>query len=101
MDTSDPRIQFNEQGVCEYCNNFKNNITPSWNTGSQGAAALARMAEQIKVDTKDQDFDAIIGISGGLDSSYAAYVAVKKMGLRTIAVSRRCRLEHRSGGGQY
>ena len=42
------------------------------------------MAEQIKADTQGKDFDAIIGLSGGLDSSYAAYVAVKKMGLRPL-----------------
>lgn len=84
MDTSDPRIQFDDQGICEYCNNFKNTIAPSWNTDAQGAAALDRMAEQIKADTRGKDFDAIIGLSGGLDSSYAAYVAVKKMGLRPL-----------------
>lgn len=84
MDTSDPRIQFDAQGVCEYCNNFKTTIQPSWDTGVQGVAALARMSEQIKADTQGKDFDAIIGLSGGLDSSYAAYVAVKKMGLRPL-----------------
>lgn len=84
MDTSDPRIQFDDQGVCEYCNNFKTTIVPSWDTGAKGAAALVRMAEQIKTDTKGKNFDAIIGLSGGLDSSYAAYVAVKKMGLRPL-----------------
>ncbi len=84
MDKSDPRIYFDDQGVCEYCNNFKITIAPSWDTGTQGAAALARMADQIKADTQGKDFDAIIGLSGGLDSSYAAYVAVKKMGLRPL-----------------
>lgn len=84
MDTSDPRIQFDDQGVCEYCNNFQTNIQPSWDTGDQGEAALKRMADQIKADTKGKEFDAIIGLSGGLDSSYAAYVAVKKMGLRPL-----------------
>ena len=84
MDTSDPRIQFDDQGVCEYCNNFKATIAPSWDTGVQGEVALARMAEEIKADTQGKDFDAIIGLSGGLDSSYAAYVAVKKMGLRPL-----------------
>lgn len=84
MDTSDPRIKFDNQGVCEYCNNFKNTIEPSWDTGDAGRANLARMAEQIKADTHGKDFDAIIGLSGGLDSSYAAYVAVKKMGLRPL-----------------
>lgn len=84
MDTSDPRIQFDEHGVCEYCANFKTNIQPNWDTGAQGAAALARMADKIKADTKGKEFDAIIGLSGGLDSSYVTYVAVKKMGLRPL-----------------
>lgn len=84
MDTSDPRIVFDDQGVCEYCNNFKTTIAPYWDTGTESSLALERMAEQIKTDTKGQDFDAIIGLSGGLDSSYAAYVAVKKMGLRPL-----------------
>lgn len=65
MDTSDPRIRFDDQGVCEYCNNFKITIQSSWDTGEQGAAALARMAEQIQADTRGKEFDAIIGLSGG------------------------------------
>ena len=84
MDTSDPHIQFDDHGVCEYCNNFKTTIQPNWDTGAQGAAALAHMAEQIKADTQGKEFDAIIGLSGGLDSSYAAYIAAKKMGLRPL-----------------
>lgn len=84
MDTSDSQIQFDNQGLCEYCNNFKSAILPSWNTGEKGSVALARMADKIKSSTQGKDFDAIIGLSGGLDSSYAAYVAVKKMGLRPL-----------------
>ena len=84
MDTSDPRIQFDDQDFCEYCNNFKNSVLPNWNIGVQGAVDLTRMAEQIKADTQDQDFDCIIGLSGGLDSSYCAFVAKEKMGLRPL-----------------
>jgi N-acetyl sugar amidotransferase len=84
MDTSDPRIQFDNQGSCEYCNNFKAAIQPGWDTGAKGSEALRLMSEQIKLDAKGKEFDAIIGLSGGLDSSYAAYVAVKKMGLRPL-----------------
>lgn len=84
MDTSDPRIQFDNQGSCEYCNNFRTAIQPGWDTGAKGSEALRLMSEQIKVDAKGKEFDAIIGLSGGLDSSYAAYVAVKKMGLRPL-----------------
>ena len=84
MDTSDPRIQFDNQGSCEYCNNFRSAIQPSWDTGAKGSEALRLMSEQIKLDSKGKEFDAIIGLSGGLDSSYAAYVAVRKMGLRPL-----------------
>lgn len=84
MDTSDAHIQFDGGGVCDYCNNFVKRISPNWNTGHEGKAALLRQAKQIKADGKGRDFDAIIGLSGGLDSSYAAYVAVEKMGLRPL-----------------
>jgi hypothetical protein len=84
MDTSDPHIQFDDQGVCEYCSNFKNSILPNWNISVQGTVDLIRMSEQIKADTQGQDFDCIIGLSGGLDSSYCAFVAKEKMGLRPL-----------------
>ena len=81
MDTSDPNITFDEKGVCDYCNNFTNEILPNWHTDTQGAAELAVLAEKIKAEGRGKDFDCIIGLSGGLDSSYAAYVAKEKMGL--------------------
>lgn len=84
MDTTDPHIRFDEEGVCEYCNNFEQTIRPNWDTGAGGAQALARLAERIKADGKGKDFDCIIGLSGGLDSSYATYVAKEKMGLRPL-----------------
>ena len=84
MDTSDPRISFDEHGVCDYCNNFENSIKPSWDTGVKGATELASLASKIKAEGKNKKFDCIIGLSGGLDSSYAAYIAVKKMGLRPL-----------------
>lgn len=84
MDTSDSKIHFDINGVCEYCNNFRKVISPHWDTGSAGEAALAHMSHLIKRDAKGKDFDVVIGLSGGLDSSYAAYVATKKMGLRPL-----------------
>lgn len=84
MDTSDPRIFFDDRGVCEYCDNFENSIKQSWHQDSRGAALLQRMAETIRTDAKGQDFDCIIGLSGGLDSSFAAYTAKEKMGLRPL-----------------
>lgn len=84
MDSSDPSISFDEHGVCEYCNNFHGRIKPSWNTGSLGEAELMKISEKIKKDGEGRDFDCIIGLSGGLDSSYLAYIAKEKMGLRPL-----------------
>lgn len=84
MDTTDPRISFDINGVCDYCNNFENMIKPSWDTGEKGAAECRELATKIKNEGKGKEFDCIIGLSGGLDSSYAAYIAVKKMGLKPL-----------------
>ena len=84
MDTSDPRIQFNRLGVCDYCQNFENNILPSWNHGKDKSKELEQLARKIKKEGERKDFDCIIGLSGGLDSSYTAYVAKEIMGLRPL-----------------
>ena len=84
MDTSDPCIIFDTRGWCDYCNNFHSMIKPSWNTGQEGELALKLIADKIKAEGKGRDFDCIIGLSGGLDSSYAAYIAKEKMGLRPL-----------------
>lgn len=84
MDTSDPNITFDTEGLCDYCRNFDGEIKPNWHTDEQGAAELAVLSERIKSEGRGRDFDCIIGLSGGLDSSYAAYVAKEKMGLRPL-----------------
>ena len=84
MDTTDPNIVFNEKGESDYYLNFINEILPSWNTGEEGMKELMQTAEKIKKDGKNRDFDCIIGLSGGLDSSYVAYVAKEIMGLRPL-----------------
>ena len=86
MDTSDSEINFDDSGVCEYCNNFDSNIKPSWHTDDRGERQLAKLSELIKSDRRSTDFDCIIGLSGGLDSSYAAHIAVTKMGLKPLLV---------------
>ena len=84
MDTSDPNIQFDERGWCDYCNNYKATIVPNWHTDPTGCNELMQLAKKIKAEGKGRDFDCIIGLSGGLDSSYVAYVAKEKMGLRPL-----------------
>ena len=84
MDTTDPNIQFDERGHCDYCNNFDATINPNWDTAAKGQQALQQMGDDIRVSSRGRDFDCIIGLSGGLDSSYVAYVAKEKMGLRPL-----------------
>lgn len=84
MDTSDPGIKFNSAGVCDYCQNFHAEIEPNWDVGARGQAELAALCEKIKAEGVGKDFDCIIGLSGGLDSSYAAYIAKEKLGLRPL-----------------
>lgn len=84
MDSSDPSIEFDLHGVCSHCKNFNNTIIPSWNNGEGDTKSLLAMSDLIKARNREKDFDCIIGLSGGLDSSYTAYVAVEKMGLRPL-----------------
>jgi hypothetical protein len=84
MDTSDTTLQFDERGRCEYCNNYYANIEPNWHPDERGVQEITPLIEQIKREGKDRDHDCIIGISGGLDSSYVTYVAKEKYGLRPL-----------------
>ncbi len=84
MDTSDPEIVFDVDGVSDYYKNFHANILPNWHTDEGGQKELQQNADNIRKHGKGKDFDCIIGLSGGLDSSFAAYVAKEVMGLRPL-----------------
>ncbi len=84
MDTTDPNIVFNEKGESDYYTNYKENIEPNWHPDERGYEELMKIAEKIKKTSKNKDFDCIIGLSGGLDSSYAAYIAKEVMGIRPL-----------------
>jgi N-acetyl sugar amidotransferase len=84
MDTSDPHIRFDDLGRCDYCSNFASAIRPHWHTDERGRAELMKIADAIRAAGRGKDFDCIIGLSGGLDSSYTAYIAKAKLGLRPL-----------------
>lgn len=83
MDTTDINITFDEDGICDHCNNYYKNILPNWHTDDRGKRALESQVNQIKKFGKGKPFDCILGMSGGIDSSYLACVA-KEYGLRPL-----------------
>ena len=87
MDTSDSAITFDEHGVCDFCNDFYQNIQPPWQDKLKDPDLLRRTAEQIKAASKGRKYDCIIGMSGGVDSSYLCYVAKELMGLNPLVYS--------------
>lgn len=84
MDTSDVRIVFDEKGICDHCNSFRRDVRPHWHPDEKGAAMFRQMVERIKATGKGRDFDCIMGMSGGLDSSYLLHLAVSEFGLRPL-----------------
>ena len=84
MDTSDTLISFDDRGWCEYCNNYYKNVVPHWNTDARGEREIMAEIEKIKKDGKGRDFDCLVGLSGGVDSSYLVYIAKEKFGLRPL-----------------
>lgn len=84
MDTTDSRIVFDENGVCDYCSDYYKNILPAWRAKLEDETLLARTAAEIKKNTAGQKYNCIIGLSGGVDSSYLCYVAKELMGLNPL-----------------
>jgi N-acetyl sugar amidotransferase len=84
MDTSDSNITFDARGWCDYCNNYYTNILPHWHTDEKGQAEIQRQAEAVRNAGKGRDHDCLLGISGGVDSSYLAWLAKEKLGLRPL-----------------
>ncbi len=84
MDTSDPNIVFDEDGVCDHVYDFENNVKPNWDTGEIGKRKLDALIKKIKDSGKGKEFDCILGMSGGVDSSYMLHTAVKEWGLRPL-----------------
>lgn len=84
MDTSDTQISFDENGVCDHCRGFKEHVEPNWFPNEEGERRFTAVVEKIKGDGKGRDFDCILGMSGGLDSSFLLHKAVKDFGLRPL-----------------
>ena len=85
MDSSDVDIIFNNSGVCSHCLNWEENLSKYYLPSNRNEQ-LVSMVESMKNYGKGRKYDAIIGLSGGIDSSYLAYIMVRKYNLRLLAV---------------
>lgn len=86
LDTrDDPDMRFDENGVSHYYPAFKAEEAIRVLIGEAGETALQTLAEQIRADGKGKPYDCIMGLSGGVDSTYVALQA-KRLGLRPLAV---------------
>ena len=84
MDTTDSAITFDEHGVCDHCRDFEDKVKPNWHSDERGHSVLSRTIHEIRKAGRGKDFDCILGLSGGLDSSYMLHLLVKEYDLRPL-----------------
>lgn len=85
LDSQDPNIVFDVNGICNYCNSYFERIKVRSEKPNKTGVDIVSILEKIKVGQKGRSYDCIIGLSGGVDSSYVAHL-VKHYGLRPLAV---------------
>ena len=83
MDTTDPDITFDEIGNCNHCNQHYDTLQQNIYAGDESKLQLEQIIQTIKLSGKGKEFDCLVGISGGVDSCYTAYLC-KKMGLKPL-----------------
>lgn len=84
MDTTDSKITFDENGVCDHCNTYYQDIEPVWSYGEGRKDKLERLIESIRKNGKGKNFDCLMGMSGGIDSSYLLYKMTHDYGLKPL-----------------
>ena len=85
MDDTVPDIHFDDKGKCNYCYHYEE-LENDYPRGSQGLLEFKRYLLDIKRSGKNQEYDCVIGLSGGTDSTYLIYM-MKRLGLRPLAVN--------------
>jgi len=82
---ADPSIAFDADGLCSHCLRYDSLVATRVLTGEAGRRALDELVDRIKASGRGREYDCIVGVSGGVDSTYVAYL-VKQRGLRPLAV---------------
>jgi len=85
MDTTDPEIIFDNQGVCNHCHRYDIELPKRVFQGETAKTKLTEIVNKIKQSGVGKEYDCIIGVSGGVDSTYVAYIT-KELGLRALAI---------------
>jgi len=85
MDTSDPEITFDKKGNCNHCDEFLKKYKNKIYHGEESDRQLEIIVNKIKNTKGKNKYDCLIGMSGGVDSSYTAYKAVQ-LGLNPLAL---------------
>ena len=85
MDTTDPDITFDEKGICNHCHTRDQQIAMNIISGEEGVKKAESIVKKIKNDGINREYDCVIGVSGGVDSTFVAYKVVQ-FGLRPLAV---------------
>lgn len=85
MDTSDPEISFDKFGVCNHCKQAELSLAQVKLTPDETRQKIGQLVDRIRSYSADRKYDAVVGMSGGVDSSYVALLA-HKLGLRVLAV---------------
>ena len=86
MDTTATDITFDDKGKCNFCYQYENVTTKDLYIDKGGEERLNNLIKKIKKEGKNREYDVLIGISGGVDSSYVAYLVKKVHGLRALAI---------------
>ncbi len=81
MDTTDPNISFDSNGECCYCKIYDYRVKNEVFRGVDGERKLIQIVDKIKKEGKGKQYDCLIGVSGGVDSTYVVW-HLKKLGLR-------------------
>lgn len=86
MDESNPEIEFRAGGQCSSCEDALRRKHQEWWPDADGEVRLARLAARLQGAGRGKEYDAMIGLSGGVDSAYVAHLASRRYGLRLLAV---------------
>lgn len=86
MDTTVPGIEFTADGRCSCCRDYDEHRSGEVFSGADGSSRLERLVEEMRQRGRGKQYDCLIGLSGGVDSTYVAYLVAKRFGLRALAI---------------